>query len=344
MKKLLSLLTLLVCAMGASAQEETWTNPHQEQPANSTVIYADFIVENGQEWEAAYSQTWEFGVFVGGECRLSGNMANPTYLKSYNNQPYLEFKVPGYYGTDDDEGKAITIKVRNSMSEVYTITPSETLTYNEQKTYGTQPSGPRVQLKLTKPTSVTLSGFSINAGDEKDLTTCVKLAPDNAQLPDNVRWYIGSDWSDTSYSDYATLTDATLNALKPYIVEGENTAIPYGLAVDGGNFNLLATAEFTIEQPATSIEIVTESFDTYKNDQYGLNLFMMNNNQTLAYKTNPTEITEEVKWEYYSEYIELQDGAYVTSRQRRALPSTGPTTSPSRPTWATNSISALPTV
>ena len=320
MKKLLSLLALLVTTIGATAQDE-WDNPHSDNPASRTVIYADFVVNNGETWQAAYQGSWTLGVFVGDECRLAESDNATTVQQSYNNQPFLQLEVPGDYGTESDLGKAITIKVMNGLGAIYNLTPSETITYNPEVTYGTQPSGPRVQLTLTLPTSITLGEFSCLAGYAVDLTQHLTVEPAGAQLPENIAWYVrDSFWGDPIYDEYATLEGSTMTPIKPYIVDGEKQPIPYGFVINAGNYVQLAEpSRFYIEQPAEAIAIVTETFETELGYEWELNAFMNNNywgpGQILmpAYEVTPEDVTEKVKWEYDPAYIE-----YAFSNQNQA--------------------------
>ena len=360
MKKLLSLLALLITTIGASAQDG-WVNPHSDNPGSRTVIYADFSVVGGEEWNAAYQGNWTIGVFVDDECRLSvrDNDADAGVLQSYNNQPFLQLVVPGDYDTENDKGKAITIKVMDGMAAIYTLTPSETLTYDSEKTYGTQPSGPRVQFTLTLPTSITLEEFTCEAGTPVDLMDHVTVVPAEAQLPENVTWFVrDSYWGDPIYDEYATVEGSVMTPIKPYIVEGENKPISYGVVVDGGNYmDLAEKSQFYITQPAQSLRIVTETFETELGYEWELNAFMNNeymdysvqNPLTLAYEVTPTDFTEEVKWEYDSEYIEYvfsdQNQAYIyraikggTTRIRPYIERTGGNLYPEGDKWITVTI------
>ena len=355
MKKLLSLLALLITTIGASAQED-WANPHSDNPGSRTVIYADFSIVGGEE-NAAYQGNWTIGVFVGEECRLVEGDNATTVLQSYNNQPFLQLVVPGDYGNESDLGKPITIKVMDGMGAIYTLTPSETLTYDSEKTYGTQPSGPRVQLTLTLATSITLEEFTCEAGTPVDLMDHVTVVPAGAQLPENVLWYVrDSYWGDPVYDEYATLEGSVMTPIKPYIVEGENQPISYGVVVDGGNYmDLAEKSQFYITQPAQSLSIVTETFETLQGDERELNAFMNNSywgpGQILmkAYEVTPTDFTEEVKWEFDSEYIEYvysdQNQAYIyrpikggTTRIRPYIERTGGNLLPEGEKWITVTI------
>ena len=350
MKKLLSLLALLITTIGAAAQED-WANPHSDQHGSSTVIYADFTVTGGNE---VYQGNWFFGVFVDNECRLTVWDDNASVLKSDNNQSFLQLEVPGDYYPESDLGKAITIKVMGTIGAVYTLTPSEPLTYNPEKTYGTQPSGPRVQLTLTLPTSITLSSFRLNAGTSVDLTQMLNVEPAGAQIPENVEWSVGA-YGDTQYDDYATIEGTTLTAKKPYLVDGVNCDIPYALFTTEGVAQTVAQSTFYIDQPAQSLRIVTETFETELGYEWELNAFMNNSYWgpgqilTKAYEVTPTDFTEEVKWEYDSEYIEYvfseQNQAYIyraikggTTRIRPYIERTGGNLYPEGEKWITVTI------
>lgn len=309
MKKLLSLLALFIIAMGVMAQTG-WTNTHTDAAQDRTVIYADFSVVNG---DATYAGNWTIGVFVGDECRLVAQDNNESVLQTFANTHFLKLEVPGNYGTESDLNKDITIKVANSMAAIYTITPSETLKYDPTVTYGTQPSGPRVQLTLTLPSSISLTTFATEAGNTVDLTNFV--SPDGAVLPDNAKWVIGARNDNTDYSAYATVSGSELTAIKPYFVNGVNTYIPYGVVIDGGNnVPLCEFSQFLIDRTPTAISIVTNEFTVDIDDATTLTRFMDNNfwdaqqNQLKAYTYEPDDMTFPVKWEVSSEYVTYDEG------------------------------------
>lgn len=309
MKKLLSLLALFIIAMGVMAQTG-WTNTHTDAAQDRTVIYADFSVVNG---DATYAGNWTIGVFVGDECRLVAQDNNESVLQTFANTHFLKLEVPGNYGTESDLNKDITIKVANSMAAIYTITPSEPLKYDPKVTYGTQPSGPRVQLTLTLPSSISLTPFATEADNTVDLTNFV--SPDGAVLPDNAKWVIGARNDNTDYSAYATVSGSKLTAIKPYFVNGVNTYIPYGVVIDGGNnVPLCEFSQFLIDRTPTAISIVTDEFTVDIDDATTLTRFMDNNfwdaqqNQLKAYTYEPDDMTFPVKWEVSSEYVTYDEG------------------------------------
>ena len=85
---------------------------------------------------------------------------------------------------------------------------------------------------------MTLGQFSTNAGSQVDLKDYV--SPANAQLPDNIIWYIGDNYYEPGdYSNYATIEGSTITALMPYLSEGVNQPIPYGVVINGGNYSPL---------------------------------------------------------------------------------------------------------
>lgn len=306
MKKLLSLLALLVCTIGAAAQVG-WTARPSTGSQDRTVIHADFTVNNGA---AAMQGNWTIGVFVGDDCRLVTPDNVPVQTVGQNR--FLLLEVPGNFDDENDEGKPITIKVYNTMSEIYTLTSDTELTWKPETSYGwNDGAGPRVKLSLTVPTSYSLEDFTCPAGTQIDLNEHIVVEPAGAQAPENLVWYIGANRDDSfDYSEYATVEGNMLNPIKPRVgYDGVNQPIPYGAYVDGGNFNELKFANIYITQTAKSLEIVTTSFDVYKNDNEELTTFMYNHHNWQAYKTAPEVITEKVEWEYDSEYIEY-DGKY----------------------------------
>lgn len=306
MKKLLSLLMVMICAIGTSAQQG-WT-ARTGQSQDRTVVIADFSVTNGA---SVYEGNWRIGVFVGGECRLVTSDNAQGVLTHMNNQQFLMLEVPGNFDDENDEGKEIVIKVRSSMGDVYTLKPDQTLTWQPETTYGVG-SGPRVQLALTLPAEVTLSGFRIDAGNSVDLTNFLNVSPTNAQIPENLIWYVGNNYYQPGdYGQFATISGSTLTAVKPNLSEGENQPIPYGFVINAGNYNPLfvngnpvENASFYIEQPATTLTIVTETFEVERGFAEELTVFMRNQHNYKAYSTTPEEITDEVKWE-------IEDATYI---------------------------------
>ena len=321
MKKLLSLLMVLCCAIGASAQQG-WT-ARTGQSQDRTVVIADFSVTNGA---SVYEGNWRIGVFVGDECRLVTQDNATDVLTSVNNQQFLMLEVPGNFDAENDEGKEIVIKVSSSMGDVYTLKPDQTLTWQPETTYGVG-SGPRVQLALTLPAEVTLSGFRIDAGNSVDLTNFLNVSPANAQIPENLIWYVGNNYYQPGdYGQFATISGSTLTAVKPNLSEGENLPIPYGFVINAGNYmplivngNPVENASFYIEQPATTLTIVTETFEVERGFAEELTVFMRNQHNYKAYSTTPEEITDEVKWE-------IEDATYIQEDQGTWEPIKGGTT------------------
>ncbi len=321
MKKLLSLLMVLCCAIGASAQQG-WT-ARTGQSQDRTVVIADFSVTNGA---SVYEGNWRIGVFVGGECRLVTSDNAQGVLTHMNNQQFLMLEVPGNFDAENDEGKEIVIKVSSSMGDVYTLKPDQTLTWQPETTYGVG-SGPRVQLALTLPAEVTLSGFRIDAGNSVDLTNFLNVSPANAQIPENLIWYVGNNYYQPGdYGQFATISGSTLTAVKPNLSEGENLPIPYGFVINAGNYmplivngNPVENASFYIEQPATTLTIVTETFEVERGFAEELTVFMRNQHNYKAYSTTPEEITDEVKWE-------IEDATYIQEDQGTWEPIKGGTT------------------
>jgi len=321
MKKLLSLLMVLCCAIVASAQQG-WT-ARTGNSQDRTVVIADFSVTNG---DPVYQGNWQIGAFVNDECRLVTQDNATGVLTTQNNQQFLTLEIPGNFETENDKDKAIVIKVRSSMGDVYTLTPDQTLTWQSQYTYGVG-SGPRVQLPLTLPTSVTLSGFRIDEGNSVDLKDFLNVSPANSQIPDNLLWYVGDSYNQPgNYGQFATISGSTLTAVKPNLSNGENLPIPYGFVINGGNNspllvngNPVQNATFYIERPVKTLTIVTEAFEVQVNQTDVLTAFMLNNNTTKAYSTAPAETTDKVKWE-------IEDASYIQEGQGTWTPIKGGTT------------------
>ena len=307
MKKLMSFLTLLICTMGAMAQD--WTNPHGDAFYGGwTTVFADLTVTGGLN---VYEGNYELGAWVGDECRWhgldSGNALKPSTNNA--NEKYLEFMVPGNYGTVSeftaDNGKAITFKLRlrNNPGVYYDVTATYSggdIVYGENGRLG-EPSGPRVQLSVVIPT-ITLGTFEVEAGKTFDLSSLISLSPANANMPQGWHWVLGAN--DTGY---ASISGDVLTA-------GTTTRDIVHLSIyDYTGQEELATTTFKIVKHAEAISITKPSLTVNINDAETLSSFMLGYQQTHPYSVTPNDVTDKVQWE-------IEDASYISYTANEGYP------------------------
>ena len=299
MKKRMSLLTLLICTMGAMAQD--WTNPHGDTGYGGwTTVFADLTVTGGLN---VYEGNYELGAWVGDECRWR-SLDNGDVVKtsiSNANEKFLEIKVPGNYGTGNDftadNGKAITFKLRlrNNPGVYYDVTATYSggdIVYGENGRLG-EPSGPRVQLSVVIPT-ITLGTFEVEAGKTFDLSSLISLSPANANMPQGWHWVLGAN--DTGY---ASISGDVLTA-------GTTTRDIVHLSIyDYTGQEELATTTFKIVKHAEAISITKPSLTVNINDAETLSSFMLGYQQTHPYSVTPNDVTDKVQWE-------IEDASYIS--------------------------------
>ena len=304
MKKLFTLLALLVVAMGASAQ---WTVvTHNDQPQGYTNILASLEVSNGS---AVYGGNYTIGVFVGDECRLVVQDNDASVLKNQNGTRFLQFQVPGNYGSVSDEGKTITFKLSNANQDVFELTASTAITFrSDGDTYGYPPSSGLVRLTATLPTQITFNPFEVEVGKTVNLLDQIVVTPTGAQLPENYTWDLGNS------EEFASIEDDVLTGVK---VTADPALI--SMVSKDGNHGILAETTFTVIQHATAINIENATFDVYKNDEGELTYFMLNNGNNKAYSLVPVTATDEVLWE-------IEDATYIQTNQGSWTPIKGGTT------------------
>ena len=132
MKKLLSLLTLLICTMGAMAQD--WVNPHNNYPGGHTIVFANFVVTNSNN--AVYEGNYTLAAFVGDECRWSEKDNGSSHLLLEGGGEFLEIRVPGNYDNVNDMDKSIKFYAMDNMGNIYELIASTTLTYGSEARFG----------------------------------------------------------------------------------------------------------------------------------------------------------------------------------------------------------------
>ncbi|MBO4811446.1 MAG: hypothetical protein J5552_07755 [Prevotella sp.] len=278
MKKLLSLLTLLIVTMGASAQD--WNVAyHEGYPQAYTNIMAELVVNNGP---AVYAGNYTIGVYVDGECRDIAR--DNDIVQEVQGKKFLLFQVPGNYGNEDPEdGASISFVLRDNNNNFYSVKCSQEITFcSDCDTYGYPPSSNLIQLTVTLPSSITFNPFVVEKGQEIDLMDQLVLTPADAQLPQDYYWDLGnSEIFAEIHGDMLKGTQVTTNA-------------PISLWAGGEE---LASTTFSVIQHATAINIVTDEFQVEKGSTMGLTMFMRNVHNFKAYSLDPEDATDEVLWE-----------------------------------------------
>ena len=285
MKKLFALIPLLCLAIGGWAQNSHFTVTQPSgQPYDRTVILADLVNNIDQTLG-----NWEIAAFVGDECRWAGQTT------TQNNEAFYWIEV---WGNSEDANKEITFRAYNSdLALEYDLTPSEAITWQGEKTYGgTGSSANRVKLNLTAATSYTLTDFEVEVGETVNLLDYLTVEPANASLPRNHSWNLGN------FASFATINGDELTA-------GETPRSNLTLRFVCGKQS--ATGTFSIIKHATAIKILRAEYETPKGNEYDLHFFLTNGGQVFSYELDPIDATDEVKWEYDEDYIEIQDGKYI---------------------------------
>ena len=223
MKKLFLFLTLLLSAVGVSADNWMRSIVDESQYNGSTVIYAKLSVTNVENGYFA------IGAFIDGELR---GRAYPEYGTSegttVNGEAYYTIRVWGLRGVD--EGKTITFKAGDQQSwppASYTLKTSKTFTWDSQKTEG-EPSNPAAVFTLTVPTSYNLDKFpkELEKGKKYTLRNYVTPVPADATLPDDLAFRATTEevpetltveTDEILANQYCTIKDGVLTATNTYI-------------------------------------------------------------------------------------------------------------------------------
>lgn len=300
MKKLFTMLVLLVTTIGAMAQlNGTWTNPHNNQAGGFTTVYASLQINNAGNF-VAYEGNYTLAAFVGyfgeEECRLVTLDNAPGVKQTFVGQvptTFLTLQVPGDYDDVDDTSKPITFMLKdNGKGLIYRLESSKFVTFGEDS-WGS-PSNP-VKLSVTLPESYELNSFDVDKGGWVYLPDQVTVTPSTASIPRNA-WHIVD-----GYTEYAHISNDTIYGDKP--IRGAEITME-----DFDTGENLAQTTFNVMQHATAINIVTPSFNAIKG-QPTLTWFMNNtltssSGPIKAYSLTPEDANDEVLWEVNSEYIE----------------------------------------
>lgn len=332
MKKLLTLLVLLVTSIGAMAHlYGPWTNPHTNQPGTFTTIYAKLQITPPANSAilAPYHGYYTIAAFVGvvgeEECRLV--TLDNVNTSTIDGTTILTLSVPGNYDNEDDAGKPIYFLLKDNSGLIYQLESSEFITFlgKGEDAYGTPPSTSAIVLSMKMPTNYELPQFEVNVGESVKLSDLLVVTPADATKP-MLEYSI-----DPEYTEYASISGDTLTGLKPVT----------GALVIIGNGE--SETEFNVVQHATGVSIVTSTYQVEIDDHDALTDFMQNKLTSKAYSLTPADATDFPSWEFEDEsFFNESDGwkpiKAGTTRIRPYLIIGGQKVYPANPEWITVEI------
>ena len=204
MKKILSLLAVLLAC--ASAQAQSWLSevPEPEAYNDYTVVFAQLTTTN------ITSTDLVIGAFIDGKCRVSVSPdvdVSGAPVTTISGNPLYTIKVPGNLRTTiNDSGKTISFKVYDPGTGLeYPLT--NTVTF-DGSTYGDPPSESALFFTLVAPTAYNLTLTEVEVGTEYTLTDYLSVDA-GAVLPDNVTWSLsaGDPTAVVDLSNIVTITE-----------------------------------------------------------------------------------------------------------------------------------------
>ena len=269
----------------------TWADftpvSYPTNPQGSTVVYFDLKLNDVVVEPSNYGNNYQVGAFIGDECRAVGEMMR--YMSETGDvYPYLQLEVPGNYTqSTTDTGKEITFKVfdRNTQA-TYTLTSDPQVTFDTDASYGS-PSGTdpvRVQLEAKIPNTIAINDITISLRSTATLYDYLTLDPKGAQLPLEATWSVGDQ-------SLASITDGVLTA-NAIGTTTYTLTVPSGMDVTGGPMTTDYTANLTINNPATAINVSQTSYVAYMGQDREFNAFLSN-----AYTLTPAGSTDQVTWQ-----------------------------------------------
>ena len=278
MKRLLSLLSLLCIALGASARFEPVS--HDGSPQDRTVVYFDLSVGGSTVDPAMFGNSYQVGAFIDGECRSVADVQYPAAGSAY-----LSIEVPGNYGTSgEDTGKSITFKLFDIQSSLtYALTCSQSVTYN-QESYGTPSSG-HVVLSVTLPTDYSLGDITVSVGRSVTLTDYVTTTPAGAALPQERSWSLGN------YSNYGSVSGDVFTAGRT-AQDIEYYLVLPGYDPTGAPSERTYSGVLHIVSPATAITTTQTEYSVNVGQSRELTAFLQGN-----YSLTPEGSSDAVVWQ-----------------------------------------------
>lgn len=260
-----------------------WANFNLEvpdgRPQGSTVIFFDLKLNDDVVAPNSNSDNYEVAAFIDGKCRAIAE------VQSTPAEKYWQLEVPGNYSlSEEDNDKEITFQVyvKDKMC-TYELRSDPRVVFGSQSTYG-QPSIDHVQLMAKDPTEIQLRDITMNVGTTVKLTDYLSISPTYATLPLETKWVVGNQ-------NMATVTGDELKAQST----GTTTyslVIPNGTDVTGGVMNNIYTANLTINNPATAINVPVTTYEVTLGQDRLLNAFL-----STAYTLEPATSTDKVVWQ-----------------------------------------------
>lgn len=285
MKKLLSLLSLLLVAVGAWADYYT---PASAYTQGDAVIYATVATNETGSTASSY----EVGAFVDGVC------IGHAFAETSNGKVIYTIRARG---NEDLVGKTIEFRAYNELYDTeYSLTPSQAITFQLTGTYGYPTQ--LITLTLKALINCSLADIELEVGETVNLLDYLTMTPADATLPLNARWYIEGDMDALDFDG----TNLTVTGLE--IGEGS-------IMMDVG-YDLRVEADWRVVKHATAINIVTESITVDLNDGESLSMFMRNLTDDVlglgqAYELIPSGATDKVYWELKNDGIIEQQESNV---------------------------------
>ena len=282
MKKLLSLMGLLLACVGARAQSWSGTEPTDDAYNHETVIYANLTTN-------LTGTNFIVGAFVDGECRASASPDIDPTGAPMPGAPLFTLRVKGDISAD--QGKTIKIRVYDGDTGCEYILPT-TFTFDGQ-THGVPSAGET--LTLTAAEAYSLNLIEAEVGQTYMLKDYLTVLPAGAIRPDFQQWMVSDGSGSTTafeWWNYVELTDSTLTPKVPY--EGLILTLYGASDPTGAPGPELASSFFNIIQHATSIDLISTTFEVNKGDNSAMSAFMQ---EGVSYKLNPTGATDAVAWE-----------------------------------------------
>ena len=299
MKRLFSIISLLCLTLCSWA--DFYPVSYPTNPQGSTIIYFDLKLNDVVIDPYDYGNNYQVGAFIGDECRAVAElMSTMIDTQPGTTIPYLQLEVRGNYTQDaSDTGKEITFKLfERNQQATYTLTSDQQVKFGSDASYGS-PSGigvARVQLEAHYPTQISANDITVGLSSTVDLTTGLTLDPQNAQLPLEATWSVGN-------RNIATIKGSILTP-KATGTTTYTLTVPGGMDVTGGPMYTEYTANVTINNPATAINVSQTTYDAYMGHERELNAFLNS-----VYTLVPAGSTDQVTWQIGNEAIIKQNAS-----------------------------------
>ena len=291
MKKIFSLLALVLTCVGVNAQWWQGLEPDEYAYNDNTVVHAQLTTNLA-------STDLNIAAFIDGACRASAYPERDESgmpKMSESGKPVYIFNVRGNLNTTpSDEGKEIKFMLFDPNTG-FEYELNQKLTF-DGGTHGGNISNPTINFELTAP----VGGWSLNlveveVGKRYNLANYLTVEPAGAQLPSNLWWKVFIDPDGAQdISPYVLHEDSVVTGVSPYdglTLQLLSPGDPTGSMAAG----LLAECIFNVVQYATGIELIEPTTITVKKDDFGAMSMAMQ--RGTAYKLNPENAVDTVEWE-----------------------------------------------